>query len=329
MIKKFLLYLCLSVSSINAEELTAKTHVNEGIIEGFIPVKDGKVFYRKFGNGIPLIVLHGGPGLSQDYLLPQLYKLSENNLVVFYDQRGSGRSLETKLDEKHINIDQFVEDLETLRTSLGFDKFILMGHSWGGLLAMQYAVDHQENLIGLILLNTAPADYKGQKAFIDEFGLRTKNIHNDIKPFFSYEDFKGLNATQISDLYRKLFSVYVYKPDDVKKLSLNFDVASAQSGFKVMEEMSKTYWLQPNVNLFPSLKKLVVPTFILHGKQDIVPAWTAQEIKDAIPQSEIVVLDHCDHFPYIEQPSQFFIELNKFLRKINHENYLETQAVLR
>lgn len=264
--------------------------------------------------------MHGGPGLDQDYLLPQLYKLAENNLVVFYDQRGSGRSLETKLDEKHINIDQFVEDLEALRISLGFDKFILMGHSWGGLLAMEYAVNHQENLIGLILLNTAPADSKGQKAFVDEFGLRTKNIHNDIKPLFSYEDFKKLNAIQISDLYRKLFSAYFYNPEEVRGLSLNFSVASAQSGFKVMEEMSKTYWLQPNVNLFPGLKKLAVPTFILHGKEDIVPAWTAQEIKDAIPHSEIVILDHCDHFPFIEQPSQFFYELNKFLRKLDDTN---------
>lgn len=318
MIKKLLFCFCLFTSAIHAQEIITKPCVKEEIKEGFVSVKDGKLFYRIAGIGLPLVVLHGGPGLSQDYLLPQLYKLAENNLVIFYDQRGSGKSLQTKLDETHINIDQFVEDLETLRTSLGFDKFILLGHSWGGLLAMQYAVDHQENLIGLILLNTAPADYKGQKAFIDEFGLRTKDIHNDIKPFFAYEDFKKLNANQISDLYRKLFSVYFYNPNKVKDLSLNFSVTSAQSGFKVMEEMSKTYWLQPNVNLFPSLNRLAVPTFILHGKQDIVPAWTAKEIKNAIPQSEIVILDYCDHFPYIEQPHQFFSELNEFLHKINH-----------
>lgn len=319
MIKKYLLYFCLFASSINAKELSTKPQVNKEVKEGFVSVKDGKLFYRMSGEGLPLIVLHGGPGLSQDYLLPQLYKLAENNLVIFYDQRGSGRSLETKLDSEHINIDQFVEDLETLRTSLGIDKFILMGHSWGGLLAMQYAVDHQENLTGLVLLDSAPADYKGQKAFIDEFGLKTKDIHTDIKPLFSYEDFKELNATQISDLYRKLFSVYFYNPKEVKDLSLNFSVASAQSGFKVMEEMSKTYWLQPNVNLFPNLSKLTVPTFILHGKQDIVPVWTAQEIKDAIPDAEIVILDRCNHFPYIEQPSQFFCELNNFLRKTSKE----------
>ncbi|MGE4573284.1 alpha/beta fold hydrolase [Parachlamydia sp.] len=298
-----------------ANEQTPKSNVAQQQ-QSFVKVKDGCLYYNEIGQGIPIIVVHGGPGLDHGYLQPQLSQLAANHKLIFYDQRGSGKSLETPLDEDHINIHQFVEDLEDLRKSLGLNKFVLMGHSWGGLLAMQYAVDHQDHLIGLILLNSAPADYKGQKAFIDEFGARTKNIHNDIKPLFAYEDFKKLNAMQISDLYRKLFSVYVYNPKDIKDLSLNFSVASGQSGFKVMEEMSKTSWLRPNIDLFPSLKKLSVPTFILHGKQDIVPVWTAQEIKDAIPQSEIVVLDDCDHFPYIEQPSQFFDELNHFLDKL-------------
>jgi proline iminopeptidase len=287
--------------------------------EGFVKIKDGCLYYHEMGEGVPIIFVHGGPGLHHGYLLPQLSQLAVNHKLIFYDQRGSGKSLETPLDEEHINIHQFVEDLEDLRKSLGLNKFILMGHSWGGFLAMQYAVDHQDNLIGLILLDSLPADYKGQRAFMDEFEARTKNIHDDIKPLFSYEEFKKLDAIQISDVHRKLFSVYIYNPEDVKELSLNFGVESGQSGFKVMEKMS-TSWLQPNTNLFPCLKKLSVPTFILHGKQDIVPVWTAQEIKDAIPQSEIVVLDECDHFPYIEKPSQFFTELNNFLDK------LQTQA---
>lgn len=284
--------------------------------QGFVKIKDGWLYYDEIGQGIPIIVVHGGPGLDHGYLQPQLSQLAASHRLIFYDQRGSGKSLETPLDEEHINIHQFVEDLEDLRKSLDLNKFILMGHSWGGLLAMQYAIDHQDHLIGLILLNSAPADYNGQKAFIDEFGARTKNIHNDITPLFAYADFIKLNATQISDLYRKLFSVYVYDSENVKDLSLNFSVASGQSGFKVMEEIKKTSFLQPNINLFPSLKKLSVPTFILHGKQDIMPAWTAQKIKGAIPQSEIVMLDDCGHFPYIEQPSQFFTELNNFLEKI-------------
>lgn len=72
MIKKFLLSFCLFVSAINAQELITKPQVKEEVKEGFVAVKDGKLFYRTAGKGLPLIVLHGGPSLSQDYLLPQL-----------------------------------------------------------------------------------------------------------------------------------------------------------------------------------------------------------------------------------------------------------------
>lgn len=83
-----------------------------------------------------------------------------------------------------------------------------------------------------------------------------------------------------------------------------------------MEEMTKTSQLQAHINLFPKLKTLMVPTLILHGKQDIVPVWTVQGIKEAITHSEIIVLDHSDHFTYIKQPNQFFTELNHFLDKL-------------
>ena len=247
----------------------AKEPENLSCQEGFVQVDGGRLYYEKHGQGIPVIVVHGGPGLDQGYLKPQLLQLAANHQLIFYDQRGSGRSLDTQLDEKHINIHQFVKDLEDLRKSLGLEKFVLMGHSWGGLLSMQYAIDHQDHLMGLVLLSTAPADYKGQKAFLDEFGVRAKNIHNDIKPLFAFEDFKKLDAAQISTLYRKIFSMYFYDPNKLEDLTLNFSVASAQSGFKVSEEMTKTYWLHPSIDLFPHLKRLTVPTLILHGRQDM------------------------------------------------------------
>ena len=118
----------------------------------FVKIKDGCLYYNEIGQGIQIIVVNGGPGLDHGYLQPQLSQLAANHKLIFYDQRGSGKSLDTPLDEDHINIHQFVEDLEDLRKSLGLNKFVLMGHSWGGLLAMQYAALHQDRLIGLILL---------------------------------------------------------------------------------------------------------------------------------------------------------------------------------
>ena len=80
------------------------------IKEFFIEVDGAKLFCRTAGEGDPLIVLHGGPGLSQDCLLPQMMQLAKNHFVIFYDQRASGQS-EGALDPESINLDRFVEDL--------------------------------------------------------------------------------------------------------------------------------------------------------------------------------------------------------------------------
>ena len=80
--------------------------------------------------------------------------------------------------------------------------------------------------------------------------------------------------------------------------------------------MLKTSWMQPNSNLFPDLKKLNIPTLIIHGNEDIVPVWTATKIKNAIPNAQIVYIEKCGHFPYVEQQAQVIIEIKKFIDKL-------------
>lgn len=119
---------------------------NGSIKEGFVEAKNGRIYYQIVGKGDPVIVIHGGPGLDQGYLLPGMALLAKNHQVIFYDQCGSGRSSISVIDEQHINDEQFVEDLETLRKALGHPKITLVGHSLGGLLAMRYAIKYSSNV---------------------------------------------------------------------------------------------------------------------------------------------------------------------------------------
>lgn len=279
---------------------------------GYIQIEQGKLFYQKFGSGgIPIIVLHGGPGLDQTYLQPQMLALAKNHEVIFYDQRGAGKSLEPNFSPAQINIEQFTKDLEELRKQLKLDKFILLGHSWGGLLAMNYSVNYPEHLAGLILLSTTPADYAGQQAYIEEFAKRTLSIKNEITPLFDHQAFRKLSSSQISKLYRTIFSVYFYDPQNVAKLNLSINKESAIGGDRVREIMMKTS--NPNTNLFAQLTKLNVPSLVIHGQQDIIPLWTAQKIKNTIPDAQILILKKCGHFPYIEKPNELFDQINYFL----------------
>ena len=284
--------------------------------QGYIQIQGAKIFYQIHGQGSPILVLHGGPGLDQTYLHPHLFDLITDHQLIFYDQRASGKSEQSVDHYNYINMDQFISDLETVRETLGLETFTLMGHSWGGFLGMHYAIKHPEHLNGLILLNTVPADYKGQKAFLDTFIERTADIADDIAPLFSYEEIQKLNAAEIAELYRKVFAVYFHHSEDVKRLNLVFDVTAASSGVKVNEEMAKTAWLTPGVDLFPDLKKLTVPSLIIHGKQDIVPVPTVEDIHSAIEGSKLVVLENCGHFSYIERPREIKNEINHFVNSV-------------
>lgn len=285
-----------------------KTNFNEGYIE----VLDGKLYYKVLGEGNPIIVLHGGPGLDHSYLLPQMDKLAQDNQVVFYDQRNSGKSSSSKFDSKSINIHQFVEDLETLRKALGYNKFTLAGHSWGGMLAMQYAISYPQRLSSLILLNSLPSTSLGCKSFFDEYAKRTSPLQDKIKIIQTSEEFTKGNPEMIDKFYRTIFSTYFYKHDQVNKLSLVFSPEEALNGFKVNDIFSKDFFSKP-YSLNHDLAKLCIPTLIIHGDYDPIPVWTAEEIRDTIPNASLFVIKDCGHFPYIEQPKEFFAIIKKFL----------------
>lgn len=288
--------------------------IEENFEQGYISVKSGKLFYNKYGSGSPIVILHGGPGLDHTYLLPQMLELAKNYTLIFYDQRGSGKSLDTPMTSRYINIEQFTQDLEELRNHWEFDKIILAGHSWGGLLAMKYAIDYPQHVSHLMLWNTAPADYKGGEAFVKESGSRMKKLMaTNVYALFDYEKFTKLRNADANELYRNLFATYFYDYNKVSELNLHFDVRSTKSGFKVMTEISKNFWCSKDINLFPKLKKLDIPTLIIHGEQDVVPLWTAKDTAKAISKSKIIVLEKCGHFAYIEQPEKFFTGVREFL----------------
>lgn len=278
----------------------------------YLTVQHGKIFYQTFGSGDPIIVLHGGPGLDQSYLLPQMLELAQDHQVIFYDQRGSGKSDCTDMSPSCININQFVQDLEDIRKQLGIKKFIVLGHSWGGLLAMTYATKYPENLNAIILMNSAPADTMGMQAFEQEFSKRTKPIATQIKPLLSDHALEKASSSQIKNLDKILCSVYLYNPKDITKLTLNRSVDSIKNGAKVLKIMNETSSLKPE-KLADNLKKLTIPTLIIHGQQDIVPIATAQKIHQAIPHSQFIAIEHCGHFAFVEQPQQTFSYIRNFL----------------
>jgi proline iminopeptidase len=282
--------------------------------KGYIDVDGGKLFYQTFGKnkaGTPIIVVHGGPGLDQGYLLPPMLELARNNQVSFYDQRGSGKSLCFKLDKHHITMDIFIADLEAMRKKLGYEKFILLGHSWGGLLGIKYATLYPERIAALIFMDSAPATASGYTEFINSFNSRIEPLALRLHAIQSSDKFKHGDSESITQLFRTLFTAYCYSPNAVEQLVLQFTAESYLDGSKVAEIFDEGYLTDYDLKL--ELQKLQLPVLIIHGDHDVVPLTTAQEIAALIPGAQLVVLENCGHFPFIEKPVELFAALKRFL----------------
>ena len=126
------------------------------IREGMIDVPGGRVWYRSVGQGgIPLLCLHGGPGMTHNYIEP-LEDLGDRRRVIFYDQLGCGRS--DKPDDTSLwTVPHFVREVEVVRSALELDRFHLFGSSWGGQLSMQYVLDYQPASLASLLMSGSPA----------------------------------------------------------------------------------------------------------------------------------------------------------------------------
>lgn len=123
---------------------------------GFVPVDKAGLYFREIGQGPPIVVLHGGPDFDLNYLLPEMDRLSAAFRLIYYDQRGRGRSA-ARVRPEDVSIESEARDLERVREYFQLESLAVLGHSWGGVLAMEYALRHPRRVSHLILMNTAPA----------------------------------------------------------------------------------------------------------------------------------------------------------------------------
>lgn len=279
--------------------------------ETFVDAQGAKLFCRTVGKGTPLIVLHGGPGLSQGYLLPQMERLAEHHFVIFYDQRGCGGS-KGEISSETINMETYVDDLEAIRKAFALDKVSILGHSWGGFLAMSYAIAHPESVDNLILSNSVPVSSEEFALFTQEWIRRTASLQDAFAKIHSSDAFHAGDPDAIEPLHRMIFRTYCHNPESAELLNLRMPAQASVNGAQVYGLIRQNVLSHP-FDLHESLKKLKIPTLILHGTADPVPASTAEATAASIQGSKYILMQDCGHFPYVEAPEEFFSYVNAFL----------------
>lgn len=280
--------------------------------EQYIQAGDAELYCIKMGSGSPVIVIYGGVGfLTHDYLLPHIVPLMKNHQVILYDQRGMGRS-HSEINAEQINLKTYVEDIETIRLSQGCKKVTLLGHSWGGFLAMHYAILHPEAVDKLILVGSMPATSDEMGLFFAEVSKRLEPYQEELEQIESSALYKEGDPRTVEKDQKIVFQTYMYEPKNINRVKFLKSQQPNVNGFQIWELFKDEVFMQP-YDLTDQLAKLKCPTLIVQGVVDPMPMVTAERLNALIPHSQLMKMDQCGHFPFVEQPDAFFKGVEAFL----------------
>jgi proline iminopeptidase len=276
--------------------------------QGLLSLDDARLYYEVIGDGDPMIVVHGGPGLDHSYLQPGLNVLARSNTLIYYDQRGTGRST-AELTPETINMDAFVEDIDALREALGYERVDVLGHSFGALIALEYALAHSERLGTLILMNPAePGSRYREQLEQRQSARRTEEDSTELAELTSGEGFAARDPATVSQVYRIMFRQTLRDRTRIEEIDLDLAESTAKNGSEVGRLLDES---MGDMDLWDRLGEVRAPTLVLHGRYDPTPLAMSQELAREIPLGRLVVVES-GHFPFVEAPDGLFSAISAF-----------------
>jgi proline iminopeptidase len=276
--------------------------------ESRIPVGNAQLYSREIGQGTAIIVLHGGPDFDHSYLLPELDRLSDSYRLIYYDQRGRGRSADGVKPED-VTLASDIAEIEKIRQYYHLDSVVLLGHSWGTVLALEYALRYPGRVSHLILMNPAPASTDDYKQLRNDWLQKRAADMERRKAVADTDAYKEADPDAVIAYYRIHFKPALARQEDYEKLISRMQAAFIQQGnagilkARAVESrlMSET-WAAPEYDLLPKIKTVHIPTLVISGDHEFIPSSTTEHISRAIPNSRLVTLKDCGHFTYLECP---------------------------
>jgi len=301
--------LWLPQAVLNASPADHKVH------ETRIPVGTAKLYTREVGQGTAIIVLHGGPDFDHSYLLPELDRLSDSYRLIYYDQRGRGRSAE-HVQPDDVTLASEISDLDQVRQYFHLDSVVLLGHSWGTVLALEYALKHPEHVSRLILMNPAPASTADYKELRKQWLEQRPDAMERRKAIAASAAYQEGDPEAVTAYYRIHFKPAFAHQEDYEKFVTRLSASFTRDGIlksrAIEARLMNETWSLPDYDLLPKIKALRIPMLVISGDHEFIPASTADHIAQAVPNARLVTIKDCGHFTYMECPAAVREQIDGF-----------------
>lgn len=284
--------------------------------EGTIVVPGGAVWYQTVGEGgIPLLCLHGGPGMAHDYINP-LADLADERMVVFYDQLGCGRS--GRPDDPGLwTKERSVAEVAAVREALGLDRMHLFGNSWGGWLALQYTLDRQPSLESLIISSSPPSVERA----VREMNVLRGRLPADVQQVLDDADARGIFDTpEYAAATMVFYKRHLCRADPwPPNVEYSMGAGFGSGPYLTMWGPSEFGPVTGNLDgwdITARLGEIRVPTLLTVGRHDEMWPSHMADMQAGIPGSELAIFEESSHMAFVEERDAYIATVRRFLNRV-------------
>ena len=272
-----------------------------------IPIRDVSLFVKVTGSGYPLLLMHGGPGADHTTMYP-LRPLADHFTLIFYDHRCNGRS--EGADVTSMTWENVTADAEALREALGFGRWAVLGHSFGGMVALEYALRYRQSVSHLVLVDTCGDSRWARQNAPDVLAQRgySPGAVQAARRFFNGQ----LAPREFLPTMLKFGKAYYYRPS-LRHLLPGFRV-------KVRPEAQIYAFghLLPGWTVMERLGEIDAPTLVLAGRDDFqFPPEHQEELAAGIPGARLHIVERAGHNAPAERPAEVVTAVRRFLAPAN------------
>lgn len=281
----------------------------------FVVIEDGKLHCQKIGEGKPILILNGGPGMNSNGFLKLGERLAGFGYqVILFDQRGTGKSDLVSTDSTTITMELMAEDIEAIRKHMNIDNWIVLGHSFGGILANYYATKYPESITGMIHSSSGGIDLSILGTAGERIDQLLTGEEQDSLRYWRQQRSLDDSPENGLEYARALAKAYVFFPENEAAVSERLTQINLPINNLVWQDLRRI-----NYDCKESLADFSQPVLIIQGKQDIVTTEMAMLTNRVFSNAKLVLLDSCGHYGWLDQEEKYFDEIKKYLYAFEKE----------